>query len=68
MTAPEIEHRGGSTIPDWALHRIHGVEPFRHDGDRAVTLRLLPVVEWCCAGTSPTSMTTARSVMSWSGT
>jgi hypothetical protein len=42
----EIEYRGGYTIPDWALHWIHGVwNLFRYDGDRAATLRLLPVVE-----------------------
>ncbi|MGW2287091.1 alpha-L-rhamnosidase-related protein [Streptomyces phaeochromogenes] len=42
----EIEHRGGYTIPDWALHWIHGVwNLFRYDGDRAATLTLLPVVE-----------------------
>ena len=42
----EIEYRGGYTIPDWALHWIHGVwNQFRHDGDRSATLRLLPVVE-----------------------
>jgi alpha-L-rhamnosidase len=42
----EIEYRGGYTIPDWALHWIHGVwNLFRHDGDRASTLQLLPVVE-----------------------
>jgi hypothetical protein len=42
----EIEYRGGYTIPDWALHWIHGVRnQFRHDGDRSATLRLLPVVE-----------------------
>src|SRR5215213_6120641 len=42
----EIEYRGGYTIPDWALHWIHGVwNLFRYDGDRSATLRLLPVVE-----------------------
>ena len=42
----EIEYQAGYTIPDWALHWIHGVwNQFRHDGDRAATLRLLPVVE-----------------------
>jgi alpha-L-rhamnosidase len=42
----EIEHHGGYTIPDWALHWVHGVwNLFRHDGDRDATLRLLPVVE-----------------------
>ena len=42
----EIEYQAGYTIPDWALHWIHGVwNLFRHDGDRAATLRLLPVVE-----------------------
>jgi alpha-L-rhamnosidase len=39
--AGEIEYRGGYTIPDWALHWIHGVwNQFRHDGDRSATLRL----------------------------
>ena len=42
----EIEYQAGYTIPDWALHWIHGVwNLFRHDGDRSATLRLLPVVE-----------------------
>src|SRR5829696_98526 len=42
----EIEYQGGYTIPDWALHWIHGVwNLFRHDGDQEATLRLLPVVE-----------------------
>ena len=42
----EIEYQAGYTIPDWALHWIHGVwNQFRHDGDRKATLRLLPVVE-----------------------
>jgi hypothetical protein len=42
----EIEYRGGYTIPDWALHWVHGAwNLFRHDGDRAAALRLLPVVE-----------------------
>src|SRR5215212_98636 len=42
----EIEYRGGYTIPDWALHWVHGVwNLFRCDGDRSATLRLLPVVE-----------------------
>ena len=44
--AGEIEHRGGYTIPDWALHWVHGVwNLFRHDGDRTATLELVPVVE-----------------------
>ena len=44
--AGEIEHRGGYTIPDWALHWLHGVwTQFRHDGDRGAALRLLPVAE-----------------------
>jgi alpha-L-rhamnosidase len=42
----EIEYQAGYTIPDWALHWIHGVwNLFRHDGDQQATLRLLPVVE-----------------------
>lgn len=44
--AGEIEHRGGYTIPDWALHWLHGLWlQFRHDGDRAAALSLLPVAE-----------------------
>ncbi|HEY1641124.1 MAG TPA: alpha-L-rhamnosidase N-terminal domain-containing protein [Streptosporangiaceae bacterium] len=42
----EIENHGGYTIPDWSLHWLHGVwTQFRHDGDRAATLQLLPVAE-----------------------
>ena len=42
----EIEYKGGYTIPDWALHWIHGVwNLFRNDGDRSATLQLVPVVE-----------------------
>jgi alpha-L-rhamnosidase len=42
----EIEYGGGYSIPDWALHWIHGVwNLYRHDGDRSATLQLLPVVE-----------------------
>ena len=44
--AGEIEYRVGYTIPDWALHWIHGVwNQFRHDGDRSMTLGLMSVVE-----------------------
>ncbi|GIE95251.1 alpha-L-rhamnosidase-related protein [Paractinoplanes rishiriensis] len=44
--AGEIEYRGGYTIPDWALHWIHAVwNQYRHDGDKAATLALLPIVE-----------------------
>jgi hypothetical protein len=44
--AGEIEYRGGYTIPDWALHWVHGVwNLYRHDGDRAAILQLLPVIE-----------------------
>ena len=44
--AGEVEYHGGYTIPDWALHWVHGVwTQFRHDGDRAAALRLLPVAE-----------------------
>ncbi len=42
----EIEHHGGYTIPDWALHWLHGVWlQYRHDGDHEATLALLPVAE-----------------------
>ncbi|TDO51669.1 alpha-L-rhamnosidase-like protein [Kribbella sp. VKM Ac-2527] len=42
----EAEFGGGFSIPDWALHWIHGVwNLYRHDGDREATLEQLPVVE-----------------------
>jgi hypothetical protein len=42
----EIGYHGAYAIPDWALHWVHGVGSlFRHDGDHAATLRLLPIVE-----------------------
>jgi hypothetical protein len=42
----EAEDGGGFSIPDWALHWIHGVwNLYRHDGDRDATLARLPVVE-----------------------
>ncbi|WP_426518804.1 family 78 glycoside hydrolase catalytic domain [Diaminobutyricibacter sp. McL0618] len=42
----EVEHAGGYTIPDWALHWVHGVHNlFRFDGDRDALRSLLPVVE-----------------------
>lgn len=42
----EIEHGQGFSIPDWALHWIHGVwVQYRHDGDGDATLALLPVAE-----------------------
>jgi len=44
--AGEVEYNGDYTIPDWALHWVHGVwNLFRHDGDRDATLEMLPVVE-----------------------
>ena len=42
----EIEAGGGVTIPDWALHWVHGVHnQYRHDGDREQLLAVLPTVE-----------------------
>ena len=42
----EIEVNGGITIPDWALHWVHGVHnQYRHDGDRDLLLTVLPTVE-----------------------
>ena len=42
----EIEVNGGITIPDWALHWVHGVHnQYRHDGDRERLLAVLPTVE-----------------------
>jgi len=42
----EIESSGGLTIPDWALHWVHGVHNlYRYSGDRELILGLLPTVE-----------------------
>ena len=42
----EIESGGGVTIPDWALHWVHGVHQlFLHDGDAEFMLDVLPTVE-----------------------
>jgi hypothetical protein len=42
----DAEHNGTYTIPDWALHWLHGIwNLYRHDGDREALLRLLPVAE-----------------------
>jgi hypothetical protein len=44
--AGDIEASGGFTIPDWALHWIHGVyNRYRFDGDRDAVKALLPTVE-----------------------
>jgi alpha-L-rhamnosidase len=42
----EIEVNGGITIPDWALHWVHGVHnQYRHDGDLDTLLAVLPTAE-----------------------
>ncbi|MGC3993618.1 MAG: alpha-L-rhamnosidase N-terminal domain-containing protein [Propionicimonas sp.] len=42
----EMEYGGAFTIPDWALHWIHGVwNLYRYTGDRDEVLELLPVAE-----------------------
>jgi alpha-L-rhamnosidase len=42
----DIEARGGLTIPDWALHWVHGVyNRYRFSGDRDAVKALLPTVE-----------------------
>ena len=42
----EIEYAGGYSIPDWALHWLHGLwNLYRHDGDHGAVLDLLPVAE-----------------------
>ncbi len=44
--AGDIEFGGGVTIPDWALHWIHGVyNLYRFVGDRAEIAELMPTVE-----------------------
>ena len=43
--AGEIEAGGGHTIPDWALHWVHGVyNLYRFAGDREQVLAFLPTV------------------------
>src|SRR5919204_968860 len=42
----EIESSGGLTIPDWALHWVHGVyNCYRFKGDRELVQALLPTVD-----------------------
>jgi hypothetical protein len=42
----EIEREGSITIPDWALHWVHGVyNLYRYAGDRAELLAVLPTAE-----------------------
>lgn len=42
----EVEFNGGVTIPDWALHWVHGVHnQYRHDGDLDALLAVLPTAE-----------------------
>lgn len=42
----DIEASGGFTIPDWALHWVHGVyNCYRFSGDRDAVKTLLPTVE-----------------------
>ncbi|MFL5658854.1 MAG: alpha-L-rhamnosidase N-terminal domain-containing protein, partial [Ktedonobacteraceae bacterium] len=44
--AGDIEASGGYTIPDWALHWVHGVfNSYRFSGDRDGVKALLPTVE-----------------------
>ncbi len=44
--AGEIESSGGLTIPDWALHWVHGVyNLYRFAGDRAKVKSFMPTVE-----------------------
>ncbi len=43
--AGEIEAAGGHTIPDWALHWVHGVyNLYRFTGDREQVLAFMPTV------------------------
>ena len=42
----DIEAGGGLTIPDWALHWVHGIYNFyRFQGDRDAVKAFLPTVE-----------------------
>ena len=42
----QAESSGGTTIPDWSLHWVHGVyNLYRFSGDRAAVKALMPTVE-----------------------
>ncbi|GIK73859.1 MAG: hypothetical protein BroJett021_28470 [Chloroflexota bacterium] len=42
----EIEAGGGFTIPDWALHWVHGVyNRYRFSGDKDIVKALMPTIE-----------------------
>lgn len=43
--ASDSEYRGGTVIPDWSLHWVHGVyNLYRFAGDRDAVLALMPTV------------------------
>jgi hypothetical protein len=64
----EIESSGGLTIPDWALHWVHGVyNCYRFKGDRELVQALLPTVDHVLRWYVPyqTSSGVLKDVVEW---
>ena len=66
--AGDIEAGGGLTIPDWALHWVHGVyNRYRFEGDRDAVKALMPTVERILRWYAPyqTSAGLLKDVVEW---
>lgn len=66
--AGDIEMGGGLTIPDWALHWVHGVyNCYRFSGDRDTIKSLLPTAERVLRWYAPyqTSSGVLKDVVEW---
>lgn len=66
--AGEIEAEGGHTIPDWALHWVHGVyNRYRFSGERDVVKALMPGIEQVLRWYAPFQTTTGvlKDVVEW---
>ncbi|MCA9964033.1 MAG: alpha-L-rhamnosidase N-terminal domain-containing protein [Anaerolineales bacterium] len=64
----DIESDGGITIPDWALHWVHGVFNFyRFNGDRDAVKALMPTIEHILRWYAPyqTSAGVLKDVVEW---
>jgi len=64
----DIESSGGITIPDWALHWVHGIyNCYRFSGDREVVKALMPGIEKVLRWYTPfqTSVGVLKDVVEW---
>ena len=62
------EAAGGTTIPDWSLHWVHGVyNLYRFLGDKDAVKALMPTSSACCAGSRRSRPRRACSKTSSSG-